>query len=132
MGLNIANDIEPTGRTTSGVKAMALEDDDYLVYADGIKKNGTITVFTTMGYAKNVSVGEYELSARNRKGLKITGKDTGNVGFASYGVVPPDVALIVEGKIEIIKSKYIPYDNRVGKGKQLVKNQYKQAFAPIN
>jgi len=130
MAVNIADDIEPTGRTTAGVKAMALDDGDSLVAVAPSKKNGTITLLTNKGYIKNVSVGEYEVSARNRKGLRMTGKDTGNVAFAAFGVVPPDVAVYIDGKIQLIKSKYIPYDNRAGKGKQIVKDAFKFAAEP--
>ncbi len=129
MAVNIADDLEPTGRMTAGVKAMAI-DDSYLVFAGQVKKSGAITVLTNKGYIKNVSIGEYELSSRNRKGLRITGNGTGEVAFVSFGVVPPDVAVCSGGKIEVVKSKYIPYDNRAGKGKQLVKDEFDSAFEP--
>lgn len=129
MAVNIADDIEPTGRTTAGVKAMAL-DGDLLVYAGQVKKSGAVTVLTDKGYIKNVSIGEYELSSRNRKGLRIAPVNTGNVAFVSFGVVPPDVAVYANGKLEVIKSKFIPYDNRAGKGKQLIKDEFKGAFQP--
>lgn len=131
MAVNIADDIEPTGRTTAGVKAMSL-DGDTLVFAGQVKKSGAITVLTDKGYIKNVSIGEYDISSRNRKGLRIAPVSTGNIAFVSFGVVPPDVAVYSNGKIELIKSKYIPYDNRAGKGKQLVKDEFKGAYQPNN
>ena len=117
MAVNIADDLEATGRTTAGVKAMGLDDGDKLVKVLPVKKSGAVTVLTNKGYAKNVSIGEYDIMARNRKGLRITGKDTGCVAFASFGVVPPNIAVYQDGKIVLIKSKFIPYDNRAGKGK---------------
>ena len=130
MAVNIADDVEPTGRMTAGVKAMAL-DDTTIIGVCQVKKSGAVTVLTDRGYVKNVSIGEYEISARNRKGLRITGANTGNVAFVSFGVVPPDIAVYADGKIEVIKSKFIPYDNRAGKGKQLVKDEFKGAFLPL-
>lgn len=130
MAVNIADDVEPTGRMTAGVKAMAL-DDTFVAQVCQVKKSGAITVLTDKGYVKNVSVGEYELSARNRKGLRLTGANTGDVAFISFGVVPPDIAVYADGKIELIKSKFIPYDNRAGKGKQIVKDEFKGAFEPL-
>ena len=132
MAVNIADDIEPTGRTTSGVKAMALDANDFVVSALPVKKSGAVTVLTKRGYVKNVSIGEYEISARNRKGLRITGKDTGDVAFASFGVVPPNLAIYADSKIQVISSKYIPYDNRAGKGKQVLKDEFAKAFNPQN
>lgn len=131
MAVNIADDLEPSGRMTSGVKAMAL-DGTSIIKVLQVKKSGAVTVLTNKGYIKNVSIGEYELSARNRKGLRITGANTGDVAFASFGVVPPDVAVYADGKIQVIKSKYIPYDNRAGKGKQLIKDDFKSVFEPLN
>ena len=127
MVVNIADDLECTGRTTSGVKAIALDDDDLVVGAVQVKKSGALTVLTSKGYVKNVSVGEYEITSRNRKGLRITGKDTGLLKYIYFGIVPPNIAVYEGGKIETIKSKYIPYDNRLGKGKQILKDDFKSA-----
>ncbi len=131
MAVNIADDLEPSGRVTAGVKAMAL-DDTSIVNVLQVKKSGAVTVLTDKGYIKNVSIGEYELSSRNRKGLRITGANTGNIAFTSFGVVPPDVAVYADGKVQVIKSKYIPYDNRAGKGKQIIKDEFKGAFEPLS
>ncbi len=131
MAVNIADDLEPSGRMTAGVKAMAL-DDTLVVKVLQVKKSGAVTVLTDKGYIKNVSIGEYEISSRNRKGLRITGANTGDVAFVAFGVVPPNVAVYKDGKIEVIKSKFIPYDNRVGKGKQMLKDEFKNAFEPLN
>lgn len=131
MAVNIADDLEPSGRMTAGVKAMAL-DDTTIINVLQVKKSGAVTVLTDKGYIKNVSIGEYDLSSRNRKGLRITGANTGNVTFVSFGVVPPDVAVYKDGKVELIKSKYIPYDNRAGKGKQIIKDEFKVAFEPLS
>lgn len=132
MAVNIADDIEPTGRMTAGVKAMSLDDNDNLISALTVKKNGAVTILTTKGYVKTVSIGEYELSARNRKGLRITGKDTGDVAFASFGVVPPNLAVYMDGSLNVIKSKFIPYDNRAGKGKQVLKDEFIGVYNPMN
>ena len=132
MAVNIADDIEPTGRMTAGVKAMALDDGDCIISALAVKKNGAVTVLTTRGYVKTVSIGEYEISSRNRKGLRITGKDTGDVAYASFGVVPPNLAIYADGNIQVIYSKYIPYDNRAGKGKQVLKDEFVGVYNPIN
>ena len=132
MAVNIVDDTPATGRTTAGVKAMALDDGDKVVACQKVKKNGAITVLSSKGYVKNVSIGEYETMSRNRKGLRITGKDTGDVKFISFGVVPPDIAVVDSGKIFLIKSKYIPYDNRAGKGKQMLKDEFKSAYQPLN
>ena len=132
MAVNILADIESTGRTTAGVKAMSLDEGDKVLTALEVKKSGAVTILSSRGYTKNVSIGEYEVGARNRKGLKIVGKDTGTLKFASFGVVPPDIAVYADGKMSVILSKYIPYDNRTGKGKQVLKDEFKGAFAPQN
>lgn len=132
MVVNIVDDIEPTGRTTAGVKAMALDDGDKLIFAGQVKKSGALTILTSKGYTKNVPIGEYEISARNRKGLRITAKDTGDLKYISFGIVPPDIVALQEGKLVLIKSKFIPYENRAGKGKQILKDEFTSAFEPLN
>ena len=131
MVVNIADDLECTGRTTSGVKAMALDDGDKVIGAVQVKKSGAITILTSKGYVKNVSVGEYEISARNRKGLRITGKDTGSLKYMYFGVVPPNIAVYEGASMFEIMSKYIPYDNRAGKGKQILKDEFKSAHTVL-
>jgi len=129
--INIMQDIEPTGRLTSGVKAIALSDKDIVIDCLAVKKSGAVTVLTTKGYLKNVSIGEYEVGTRNRKGLKISGKDTGDIAFVWFGVVPPNIIVQSDGKLLTILSKFIPYDNRVGRGKQLIKDEFKGVFVAI-
>jgi len=132
MGVNIADDIESTGRTTAGIKAIALDNGDVVRFVLPVKKSGAVTVLSSRGYVKNISIGEYEIGARNRKGLRILGKDTGELAFATFGIVPPDLAIYAEGKLQVIKSKFIPYDNRAGKGKQVYKDDFKDAFEPLS
>lgn len=132
MAVNIADDLEVAGRITSGVKAIALDDGDKVLSAIQVKKGGALTVLSSRGFVKNVAVGEYEISARNRKGLRILGKDTGELQFISFGIVPPNIAVYQDGRIVEIKSKYIPYDNRMGKGRQILKDEFASAFEPKN
>lgn len=71
MSLNMTKeDIPVTGRVTAGVKAMALDDDDQCIFARQVDYEGEIIVWTEKGYAKRTILADYELSVRNRKGLK--------------------------------------------------------------
>ena len=120
MSLNFENlDIPTTGRVSSGVKGINLDDGDFVVFADQVLTVGAITVGTENGYIKNIPIGEFELMSRYRKGLRLFQvQTTGNVIFAKYGIASPLVAVKTSDGVGKILSKNIPYDSRLGKGKQ--------------
>ncbi|MBQ3493841.1 MAG: DNA topoisomerase 4 subunit A [Clostridia bacterium] len=120
MTLNFENqEIPTTGRVSSGVKGINLDDGDVVVFADQVQTAGAITVGTKNGYFKNVPIGEFEIMARYRKGLKMVQlPTTGKIIFARYGIAPPLVAIKTSNSVGKVLAKNIPYDSRLGKGKQ--------------
>ena len=130
MVLNFENiDIPLMGRVTSGVKGMNLDEKDKIIFADQVLESGALTVMTKNGYLKNVPIGEFEIMSRYRKGLRVYNTDSqGQIIFGKFGVVPPTLAVKTNGKLEKISSRQIPYDSRLGKGKQCVKNQIEAVY----
>lgn len=120
MALNFENlDIPTTGRVSSGVKGMNIDDDDFVVFADQVQSVGAITVATENGYMKNIPIGEFEIMSRYRKGLRLFQVQTfGNIIFAKYGIAPPLLAIKTSDSVGKVLAKNIPYDSRLGKGKQ--------------
>ena len=132
MVLNFDSDLPSTGRISGGIKGISLDDGDVCILASQVKRQGALTALTTKGYAKNVPVGEFEVSSRNRKGLKVFNpKDVGQIVAASFGMVPPSFIIKHEGAFMVLKSIYIPYDNRTGKGKQIYKYDDIKSATPI-
>lgn len=76
------SDIRQMGRTASGVTAMKLKKEDYIVAADVLKKGATdrdILVVMENGYGKTTHAKDYKVQKRGGSGIK-TAKITGKTG----------------------------------------------------
>ncbi|MBO5712843.1 MAG: DNA gyrase subunit A, partial [Clostridia bacterium] len=62
--------LKPIGRDTQGVKAMDLDDDDYLIGMSVTKEGHYILTVTENGYGKLSRVDDYRLQGRAGKGIK--------------------------------------------------------------
>ena len=63
-------DVRPTGRGTQGVRALDLNDDDYIVDMLVVDKAKDIFTLTAQGYGKRSSIEDYRLQNRGGKGIK--------------------------------------------------------------
>ncbi len=63
-------DVRPTGRDTQGVKAMELDDDDYVVDMVILKDGYDILTISNNGFGKRSDVEDYRLQNRGGKGIK--------------------------------------------------------------
>lgn len=127
MSLNIVKeDIPVTGRTTSGVKAMALDDGDKVIFAAQSDGEGEMIVWSEKGYAKRSLAVDYDQSVRNRKGLKTFDfKKNGANGtelVAALAVKEPYDMLCAHsnGEIEIINTESLFIEPRLSPGKPYV------------
>lgn len=127
MSLNmIKEDIPVTGRVSSGVKAMSLDDGDSIIFASQCDGEGEIIVWTEKGYAKRSLCVDYELSVRNRKGLKTFDfKKNGANGtclVSALAVKEPFDMLCVHttGEVEIINTESLFIEPRLSGGKPYV------------
>ena len=74
-------DVRAMGRSTHGVKGIALEEGDVVVGMDVLKPDGEVLTVSEEGYGKRTAVREYRTQTRGGKGiinLKVTEK-TGKV-----------------------------------------------------
>ena len=62
--------VRPMGRDTQGVRAMSLNEDDYLVDMLVVKPDCQILTITSNGYGKRSDVEDYRLQGRAGKGIK--------------------------------------------------------------
>ena len=63
--------VRPIGRTASGVKAITLENNDYVIGAIAIEKNNEdVLVVSEKGYGKRSRIDEYRITNRGGKGIK--------------------------------------------------------------
>jgi DNA gyrase subunit A len=99
------NEVRAMGRTSYGVKAVTLDDDeDEVVSMVAIKRQATLLAVTEHGYGKRSDIAEYRVSHRGGKGI-ITIKTTernGNV-VAVKEVVDGDELMIITRSGQMIR-----------------------------
>lgn len=78
------HDVNPTGRSTAGVRGMRLDGDDSVVSMDIVRDECDLLVISENGYGKRTPLTEYHAQVRGGKGvltLKVSDK-TGHVTSA--------------------------------------------------
>src|SRR5512143_1536231 len=99
------NEVRPMGRTSYGVKAVVLDDDeDEVVSMVAVKRQATLLAVTEHGYGKRSEITEYRVSHRGGKGI-ITIKTTERNGFvvAVKEVVDGDELMIITRSGQLIR-----------------------------
>jgi len=116
--------VRPMGRPARGVRAMHLDDDDYLVGMEVVSEGALILSISENGYGKRTPLHHYRLQSRGGKGvinMKTTSR-TGNV--VSILSVSEDTDLMIitkEGKIIRLEASEIRQVGRSTQGVRLVK-----------
>ena len=120
-----SKEIGPTSRTTSGVKGINLNKDDYIVAALPVRNgNDHLAVFASSGLCKKFELSELPVQKRAGKGLlcyKPTDA-TGNV-ISAVLVDNTDNILVLGDKSSIcVSAQEIPTLSRASTGNQVIKN----------
>jgi len=117
-------DVRPMGRTTHGVKAITLNEGDYVVGMSLVRDGADLLVVTENGFGKKTDLNEYRVQTRAGKGIttyKITEK-TGEVAGIKTVTDKDDVMLITsDGTIIRLKVKDISRLGRVTQGVTLMR-----------
>jgi len=112
------------GRTARGVRAMDLEERDYLIGLLMVDKEGIILSISENGFGKRTELEEYRLTGRGRKGV-INMKTTAKVGkvVAVLSVKENTDLMIItkDGKIIRLESGEIRQAGRSTQGVRLVR-----------
>jgi DNA gyrase subunit A len=99
------NEVRAMGRTSYGVKAVTLdEDEDEVVSMVGVKRQSTLLAVTEHGFGKRSEISEYRVSHRGGKGI-ITIKTTERNGciVAVKEVVDGDELMIMTRSGQLIR-----------------------------
>src|SRR5437764_15046349 len=62
-------EVRAMGRNARGVRAMDLDEGDYLVGVEVVEKEGLILSISENGFGKRTPLVDYRLTARGRKGV---------------------------------------------------------------
>ena len=118
-------DITPIGRVTAGVKAIKLNEGDYVLGGFPIHKStDSIAVFTERGLGKKTLVSDFSIQGRGGKGVLIY-KPTPTTGdLAGAAMVDDSDNLLLIGRPNsiCISAKDVPELGRVSAGNTMVKN----------
>ena len=117
-------EVRPMGRPAYGVRAMDLEEDDYIVGAEVVESKGLILSISENGYGKRTPLEDYRLTRRGGKGV-INMKTTSRIGKV-VGILSvkddTDVMIVTkDGKMIRIESSEIRQTGRSAQGVCLVK-----------
>lgn len=117
-------DVSATSRATSGVKGIALNEEDYVVTALPVRNtNDSLAVFVESGLGKKISLDEFVTQKRGGKGIIAykTSDKTGDV--TSAALVSDEDNLLVCGLASSIcvSATEIPAASRVSIGNQILK-----------
>lgn len=107
------------GRIATGVRGMAVDGGDQVIFATQINGEGEIIIVTEQGTFKRVISSLIDPLSRGRKGVMITDSKS-SVLFADYVTVPYTLAVINEdNSVAEVNTEDIPIDARSVKGKAL-------------
>lgn len=126
MGMGIkfrASDVRPMGRTATGVKAITLKPEDYVVSALIIAQGMTMLNVTEKGYGKRTDTSHFNLQYRGGKGVKIhqlTDKTGPLAGSVLIGDSEEVMMITVDGVIIRIRGREISTFGRVSQGVKLM------------
>ena len=116
--------ITPTGRVTSGVKAIKLIDDEVILGLPIKNENESLAIFTEKGMGKKTSLKEFPCQARGGRGV-IAYKVSPMGGDIIGGAIIDDtdeLLLIGQPSSICISSKDVPQLGRTGLGNIMIKN----------
>ena len=124
LKINI-NDFPIQKRTTAGIRSMKMLDNDYIIFAGQTEKRGGVTLVSSSGNVKKVPISEYQTSPRYRRGLKtINLKSNEELVYARYDAEPNNICVKKGNNFDFISTNKIPYDNRLSKGKNIIKGKF--------
>jgi DNA gyrase subunit A len=110
-------------RQGGGVIGMNLNEGDKVVFASQVNLGDKVLVVTENSSAKRVSLTEFPVSARNRKGLKLT-NGAEQVEFAVSPVVTGEVVVTdSKGNFNVVDVNEVPVTARTGVGKPIIKQK---------
>lgn len=113
--------VTPTGRASSGVRAVKLDEGDYVVAGLPSKENENLAVFTYDGNGKMTPIKEYTKQGRGGKGVLTAKKDSKVVG--AVVVDDTDEILLIGSPTSIcIKTQDIPVLSRTSVGSMMIKD----------
>ena len=118
-------DISPIGRVTAGVKAIKLNEGDYVLGGFPVhKETDSIAVFSESGSGKKTSITEFTIQGRGGKGVMVYKPTTQTGELVGAALVEDKDSILLIGRPNsiCISAADIPSLNRTGIGNAMIKN----------
>lgn len=117
-------DITPIGRVTAGVKAIKLDEDDYVLEGFSVKNAEHIAVFSEKGFGKKVLLSELTKQGRGGKGLSIYKPSSITGDVAGTIVLKNDMKVLLVGNPNsiCISAEEVPELSRTSMGNKMIKD----------
>lgn len=118
------SDVRNMGRVSRGVRAILLDDGDYVVGMSVFREDGKMLTVSEHGYGKKTELSEYKVQTRGGKGITTYKISDATGAVAGIKVVSPqdDIILITsEGVIIRMDTEEISTYGRVTKGVRLMR-----------
>ena len=96
-------DVRPTGRDTTGVRAMMIDEDDAVVDMTVVKDGYDVLTLSEHGFGKRSDIEDYRLQSRGGKGIKagVFNEKTGNLTCLKLVKDDEDIMVIADNGIII-------------------------------
>ena len=116
--------INSIGRIAVGVRAVKLNDGDYVIAGLPISKKQYLAVFTEKGLSKMTELTEYPIQARGGKGIYTYKPSTATGELIAAILVNKDDSVLITGKPNsiCISASEIPIGSRIALGNIMIKN----------
>ncbi len=119
-------------RQGGGVIGMSLNEGDKVIFASQVNLGDKVLVVTDNSSAKRVSLTEFSVSARNRKGLKIV-SGSEQVAYAVSPVVTGEIVVTdSKGNLNVTDVNEVPVTARTGAGKPIIKQKALQKVKNVS
>jgi DNA gyrase/topoisomerase IV subunit A len=118
------DDISSTGRATSGVRAIDLNDNDEVIFAGYNDGEGELISVSNDGYAKRVIIASIDVLSRYRKGVKLMPLNSDDNYLIYVDIVKYPYTIVAKDINDLVISKFsddINISSRSASGKSLVK-----------
>ncbi|MTI61875.1 MAG: DNA gyrase subunit A [Firmicutes bacterium] len=115
------SDVRTTGRISMGVKAITLNNDDFVIGMGVDSEGEDLLIITENGYGKRTLLSEYRLQSRGGKGLITANITEKNGNLAGIKVVDDQYDLIIITSEGIIIRTNVAEISRTGRNTQGVK-----------
>lgn len=117
-------DVQPYGRTSRGVKGIALRKGDYVVSMDTTQEDAQVLVVTANGFGKRTPVEDYRLQTRGGKGIINIKTSPRNGQVVALQVLYPDEEIMMisaEGIIIRLRAGDVSVIGRATQGVTLMR-----------